>query len=503
MKTIILKISFLGFLFLFGNNFCLADSGNVVINEIAWMGTENSANDEWIELYNNSDSSINLDGWRLEANDGSPKIELTGTVLSNSFYLLERTDDDTLPEISADLIYTSAIGNNGENLKLFDNQNNLIDQVNCSDGWFAGDNQAKQTMERVNPLIEGNNSQNWQNSQNSKGTPKEENSSGSKDQNLVEPEKESEDLKDSTSTTNLAPTVEAGDDIVALVGQIINFDGTKSSDPEDDTLNFLWNFGDGNTSAEQNPSYTFQYPGTYIVNLIVSDGRNSSSNILKVDIFLNCLEISEFLPNPKGPDSQEWIEVYNNSEGICDISSWQLDDEEKGSNPFSFPENTFIFPHQYLVVPRSISGIALNNNKDICRLFYPTGQLSQEIIYQEVKEGWSVAKSDQNFFWTQFPSPGLQNIINSQAIPLSSNPSFSEVQEIPSFSLNSSLPSESTTKTASINNVKEQGKELSQDQLTATLKKSSNPLVVIIIATLIAILSGFGIFFLKKKTEKI
>jgi hypothetical protein len=39
--------------------------GPVVISEIAWMGTSTSANDEWIELYNNSASPVSLSGWLI------------------------------------------------------------------------------------------------------------------------------------------------------------------------------------------------------------------------------------------------------------------------------------------------------------------------------------------------------------------------------------------------------------------------------------------------------
>ncbi len=91
---------------------------SVVINEITWMGTKSSANDEWIELYNNTENSINFDGWILKSDDGTPEINLTGIVPAKSFYLLERTDDNTVPEISTDLIYKGALGNKGENLKL-------------------------------------------------------------------------------------------------------------------------------------------------------------------------------------------------------------------------------------------------------------------------------------------------------------------------------------------------------------------------------------------------
>jgi len=165
---------------------CLAFSAQatnplkVIINEIAWMGTKISYNDEWIELYNNSDSSINLEGWILKAADGTPKINLTGTIARKSFYLLERTDDNTVPDTPADQIYTGALGNTGEKLELYDGSGNLIDLVNCSSGWFAGDNSTKQTMERKNPQLEGFNSGSWQMSQNPGGTPRAENSPGAK-----------------------------------------------------------------------------------------------------------------------------------------------------------------------------------------------------------------------------------------------------------------------------------------------------------------------------------
>lgn len=153
-----------------------ASPSNVAINEIAWMGTINSANDEWLELYNNTGKPLNLDNWVLKADDGTPEIKLSGPISTNGFYLLERTDDNSVPAISADLIYKGALGNGGEDLKLYDNLNNLIDEVNCSGKWFTGNNTTKQTMERINPLMSGNEPSNWQASQNPNGTPKAQNS---------------------------------------------------------------------------------------------------------------------------------------------------------------------------------------------------------------------------------------------------------------------------------------------------------------------------------------
>ncbi len=149
---------------------------SIVINEIAWMGGEHSYADEWIELYNNTDSSINFEGWVLKANDGTPETNLSGTILPYAFYLLERKDDNTVPNVQADLIYTGALENSGEVLELYDSFGNLIDRVDCSQGWFGGDNKTKQTMERITSELPGIYSDNWQNSQNSGGTPGAKNS---------------------------------------------------------------------------------------------------------------------------------------------------------------------------------------------------------------------------------------------------------------------------------------------------------------------------------------
>jgi len=85
-----------------------------------------------------------------------------------------------LPKIKSDLIYKGNLSNNGEHLKLIDNNKKIIDEIDCSKKWFFGDNEVKKTMERKNTLIGGDNSENWQTSENSGGTPDRKNSEGQK-----------------------------------------------------------------------------------------------------------------------------------------------------------------------------------------------------------------------------------------------------------------------------------------------------------------------------------
>ena len=141
------------------------EPGNIVINEIAWMGTAASGtgtNDEWIELRNTGGQTVDLTGWTLKAKDGTPNITLSGSISPSGFYLLERTDDTVISDISADHFYSGALGNGGEHLELRDSSGSLRDSVDASSGWFAGDNATKSSMERVNPSQSGSEAANWQ-----------------------------------------------------------------------------------------------------------------------------------------------------------------------------------------------------------------------------------------------------------------------------------------------------------------------------------------------------
>jgi PKD repeat protein len=56
--------------------------------------------------------------------------------------------------------------------------------------------------------------------------------------------------------------------------------GDNSVDPENMNLtSWVWNFGDGTNSSEQNPSHKFEAPGNYTVKLTVADEENLTGSI--------------------------------------------------------------------------------------------------------------------------------------------------------------------------------------------------------------------------------
>ena len=148
-----------------------ANAGDVVINELAWMGTTSNTANEWIELYNTTGSSISLSGWTLRSTDGTPNISLTGSIGAYSYYLLERTDDNSVPGITADKTYTGAMGDGGELMELKDGSSNLIDSANQAGAWFAGSTTGRSTMSRIDVNGSGTTSGNWFTATTSYGSP--------------------------------------------------------------------------------------------------------------------------------------------------------------------------------------------------------------------------------------------------------------------------------------------------------------------------------------------
>lgn len=144
----------------------LAQSPHVIINEVAWTGTKGSSTDEWIELYNSTDSEILLTGWGIYEGGGTVLIEgLEGTIPSYGYFIIERTDETTLPGITASQTPSSwsgsGLSNSGEHLVLKD-ATDVVDEVNASASWFAGGGENFASMQRIDSDLSGSDPDNWQ-----------------------------------------------------------------------------------------------------------------------------------------------------------------------------------------------------------------------------------------------------------------------------------------------------------------------------------------------------
>jgi len=422
MKKLFLKITILVVLFFIPK----IVFGTVVINEVLYNATGVDTGKEYIRLYNNGDLPIDLTNWSIDPSSANYFIFPSFVLNAKSFVNIHIGASGTNTTIDLYDNGSNNMSNTAGPIALFNHATThkaetFIDYIEYGTGgqtneseavkagvWTAGtfinNTQEGKAIKLQTDGIDNNSPSDWM----------ETNPSIAQ-----EPASESEEPAASApsngapaSQANNPPVAEAGDNIIAFVNQEIEFSGTRSSDPDNDELAYAWNMGDGKLIEKPEFSYKYMYPGTYLVTLMVYDGQYYVLDTITVKIQAGQITINEFLPSPDGTDEEnEWIEIYNDSGEIVNISDWQLDDATSGSAAFMFPENTLIAPKSYLVFSRQITGIALNNDKDSVRLLLPEGVVFQEINYEKPMIGKSSARSAEGFVWAT-PTPGMANIIN-------------------------------------------------------------------------------------------
>lgn len=77
--------------------------------------------------------------------------------------------------------------------------------------------------------------------------------------------------------TSQPPVANAGGPYSGMPGVAVNLSGTKSTDPQGETLTFEWEFGDGTTGTGVSPIHIYSATGTYNISLTVTNTSNLSS----------------------------------------------------------------------------------------------------------------------------------------------------------------------------------------------------------------------------------
>ena len=89
------------------------------------------------------------------------------------------------------------------------------------------------------------------------------------------------------SKSNSVPVANASTTQNVLTGAIVTLDGSKSSDADGDLLNYSWSFTSKPAGSNAvlsdativNPSFTADVAGTYVLNLVVNDGKVNSEPV--------------------------------------------------------------------------------------------------------------------------------------------------------------------------------------------------------------------------------
>ena len=312
----------------------------VIINEIAWMGTESSANDEWIELYNTGPTEVGLDGW--EVSDGmNLSIALSGTLSAGSHAVLERTDDDSAHG-AAFLIYTGALPNTGATMRLYRADGSIEDQVAGGENWelIGGDNVTKETAQYT--------SSGWITAA---ATPGRENASTGSTETTTETSQGTKTTTTSSTGSATTKAVSAADELsheltltflvptVAYVGQPVTFtaDATGLGAGVLSSLRYSWNFGDLGTAKGEEVSHTYRYPGKYIISARGAYGEYEAIKEATVTILPVDLSITH---SPTGD-----LQLHNDAKYTIDLSRFTV-------AGIKLPDRTKLLAGSTLTIPK-------------------------------------------------------------------------------------------------------------------------------------------------------
>ena len=329
----------------------------VIFNEIAWMGTTASANDEWIEIYNSGSEPINLDGWTITDND-SLNIALSGVLPSYGFFLLERTDDTSVPAVTASVIYTGGLVNSGATLTIKDDGGSVASAplVGGAD-WvnIGGDNDSKYTAQLTS-------AGQWVTGPPTPGLPNVDEAvlpPGDETDNDNNDDKQSVDSSNRTvvkssngvKTTSLVlPGVTLrlalSAPINAYVHQPVHFtlEPSGAGNVIMASLKYNWNLGDLTTKTGSEVTHAYEYPGTYVV-VAEAEYKRQHANVRHE---ITVLPVTFSLTTNSDGD----LQVNNDSPYEVDLSGYKA----RGEKTVEFPENTIILSRGTLTIPRERLG---------------------------------------------------------------------------------------------------------------------------------------------------
>jgi PKD repeat protein len=116
-----------------------------------------------------------------------------------------------------------------------------------------------------------------------------------------------------------------------------------ASEDKDGTINsWFWDFGDGATSTEKDPTHQYPDKGNYNVQLKVTDNDGGSNNVTISVTIYNIAPSSDFTFSPNTPETGENVEFTDtSSDPESKLSSWSWSFGDGSSSTEQNPTHTY------------------------------------------------------------------------------------------------------------------------------------------------------------------
>lgn len=349
----------------------------VVITELAWMGSDLSTADEWVEIAAFASGSTSLprsvDSWTLLSVKAGvetviarlPAFSLaSGSVLviaNNSAAVSRMMSEPTVVTTGMSLPNTQLL------LRLRDGSGTLIDEVDDGVGSpFAGANPSgggpKATMQRADPWKAGNMQLNWKTATDSCGWDEGVPVFGSPGRlSCVDPS--IPQSSSSAASSSVSASGSSMSSISSASGASLSFDSSAPA------------------SAES------------------SGGAGSSSPIPSI-------RLTEILANPVGVDNDEWVEIGSFDTSVIDLAEITLK-----TGTLRFALSGLLQPGEHRRFGKLLTGLPLPNSSGVVELLWRDRGIDT-FSYTETAEGVSVSRlGDGSVTAACVPTPDAPNTL--------------------------------------------------------------------------------------------
>ncbi len=329
--------------------------------------------EEFIELYNQSDEAVDISGWTLHdaSKNGKYTFPQGSTLSKKSFLVIQKS------------LFHFALNNSNETLILRDSQEYIIQAVTYPKS-MAG-----VSLNQYAPSFRG-------------GTP----TPG--ERNI---------LNELPVTRERVP--ESGFPDIAL-----SFNA-RGKDSEDTNLKYIWDFGDGHKSYKEKTTHKYAKTGNYTITLTTKDSQDSTSETFTLRIKKYTppkLRIVAFSPNPEGADTgKEWVDIENKSKKEVDLKGFSLATGTKSKKlaNHSIRESVTLEPGETLRLTREHALFSLPNTKGFLELRAPNGDTLDKFRYSQEK---SIAENtlyqkEKGGDWELLENPSVLGVTDDATHP--------------------------------------------------------------------------------------
>lgn len=330
-------------------------SANVFINEVKLSPTE----ERFIELYNSSDSSIDLTDWYIQRKTASgstfgslvSKTYFKGISIDPSQYLV--ISKTSIPE--SDILVEGLTLTEGNTIQLKNTNKEIVDSLEWGsindresfqiiDGnWVTGSPTPGKSNKINNNLDENENLSTGNNIDNS---------------NILTSSNQQDWTPRKITSKIITPKV-----IFTGMPFLINSSITTNKKETLTVGKFKWNFGDGTIKENINSNefeHTYFYPGEYVISFDYSE--RGSYKLDSTDRIVVRVVPSEILISSVGGNEDPFVEIENKSNYEMILSNWII---SAGIHRFIIPSGTVILAKKKLKFSPRITGFTIEDLKFI------------------------------------------------------------------------------------------------------------------------------------------